>query len=160
MKVTVNKDGKIEFDLAELVESLPDEQRKLFYQHLAFQETLMVAAVETVATGACFEGDWWISTCAEKLRLKLVAAMPEAFQELARRLVEQRDGAKEESRKMRDIFNRLQQHWPREVQPNECHSTRPENCYCPWTQKQVDEMLAHELGDDWREQLQPAEANP
>lgn len=150
----INKEHKIEIDLQELADSLTDEDRKLFFQSVVFQEQLLTAAVETVATGSCFDECWYVGGLADSLRVKLLAVVAEGMQELVHNLLRERDTAKEEARATRALLFRLERHWPQDVKPNLCRSESPEYCTCSWTQEQVEEFLTEKLGANWKSELE------
>jgi hypothetical protein len=151
------KDRMLQIDLEELIDGLDDKGRQLLARYSVFEEALLSAIVDTVVTGSAFEEGWYIGEMDQRLRLKLLPLLPDAYQELVRKLLQQRDSAKAERQKALDQLERAARHWPREVQPNQCTSTRPEYCYCPWTSAQLEKELAATLGENWKANCTPAQ---
>lgn len=140
MKVDINEQGQLVVDMQKLVEAMSDEARKQFYQHLAFQDTLMIAVVDTVANGVCFEGDWWSTRIESKIREKLLPLVGNNAMELFRKQSERIDTLESQLRLMRDRFQELLNHWPKEFAiPNRCDadfaSSTP--CTCAWKREDV-----------------------
>ncbi len=96
MKATIEK-GLLKIDMGEIVEQMDEPDKVQFYRILAFQEQLMIAVCDTVATGMAFNDDceWWsMGGLADELREKLVPLMPDAVQEFVRSLIQERDQEK------------------------------------------------------------------
>lgn len=144
MKVTVNEQGQLVIDVHTLVESMNDESRKQFYQHLAFQDTLMVAVVDTIANGVCFEGDWWSTGIENKMREKLLPLAGSNAVELFRKQLEKISSLEGKLSGMREKFTKLVAHWPSEVsKPNECLADYNPSygCSCAWKRDEVIDFL-------------------
>lgn len=156
MKITINAKNALEIDLWELSDSLTDEQRELFAKYVVFRETLITGIVDTIASGDAYEGGWWVGGMADKLRQKLLPIMPEAMQKLVKSLLQQRDDAKAEVEKYRTTLARLELHWPMEV-PAIGPCSTPANCSCRWTDDMARSFLVTKLGENWQEQIAPAE---
>lgn len=156
MKIEI-KDGKLQIDVEDLASSLSTEDLKRFSQHAVFQDSIVAAVLETIVSGGCFDDGWYISGFAEQLRKKLLPLVPVAMQELVKKLLQERDEAKANRVKVLEILHRAERHWPREVEANECTSTNPYYCHCPWKAEDVETFLAEQLGENWKAECTPAE---
>jgi hypothetical protein len=154
--------SELHIELAELHRELPPEVIKAFAQHAIFQDTLLEAVCDTVATGECFDGGWWSGELANRLRHRLLPLLPGAVQELCRDKIREAERLKSEARKLQSLLWELKRHWPSEATKPEWWDRRFEvgDSY-PFTQADADAWLASKLGaDEWariKAECEPAE---
>jgi len=121
------KDGNLVVDVQSVVENLDDKSRKLLCQHLAFNEFLLKAVVETVATGECFEDEdspawWWggtdnvpsLNSLANELRKRLLPLLSEIPAKVVRAALSDAKEAKASEARHRDWAWEMYHAWPSE----------------------------------------------
>jgi hypothetical protein len=155
--------SKLHIELDELYRELSPEVIQAFAQHTIFQDTLLEAVCDTVATGECFGGGWWSSGLENSLRERLLPLLPVAVQELCRDKIREAERSKSEARKLQSLLWELKRHWPSEAVKPEWWDRRFESgdSY-PFTREDADAWLASKLGaDEWariKAEHAPAEA--
>lgn len=118
MKVEIEEEF-LKINVSDLVSVMSDDAKKVFYQEIVFDETLLRACMDLLVSNGAFE-DYYHSTTygptlsrlADRLREKCIPLMDEAAQTLIKNLTGDLKDANENYQKYRDHAWLLEREWP------------------------------------------------
>lgn len=122
MKATIDQEGNLKIDMQAIIAALPESDLRMLAKYAVFQEHLLSGIIDALVDDQMWpddaEGPWWFGgDTFTKLRLKLVALLPEITAQAVRHVELEMRRARQTSNEWREACFRLLREWPEGPRP-------------------------------------------